>query len=74
MRTASLNSGRLVEYEVMIYLALIFSVFARVAGGLWPEFSSPVNTVAGLSLIVAYGGFAVVYVALLLSLPAAKRI
>jgi uncharacterized protein involved in response to NO len=59
---------------VTIYLALILSVFARVAGGVWPEFSGPMNTVAGLCWIVAFGGFAVVYGALLLRLPASKRI
>ena len=59
---------------VAIYLALILSVFTRVAGGVWPEFSGPLHTVAGLSWIVAFGGFAVVYGALLLRLPAAKRV
>lgn len=59
---------------VTIYLTLILSVFARVAGGVWPEVSGPLNTVAGLFWIVAFGGFAVVYGALLLRLPAAKRI
>lgn len=59
---------------VMIYLALILSVFARVAGGVWPEFSGLLNTVAGLFWTLAFGGFAVVYGALLLRLPAAKRI
>tara|TARA_R110002012_G_scaffold208475_3_gene378581 strand:- start:381 stop:1586 length:1206 start_codon:yes stop_codon:yes gene_type:complete len=59
---------------VAIYLALILSVFARVAGGVFPEFSGPLHTVAGLSWIVAFGGFAVVYGALLLRLPAAKRV
>jgi len=59
---------------VTIYLALILSVFARVAGGVWPEFSGLLNTVAGLFWILAFGGFAVLYGALLLRLPAAKRI
>lgn len=59
---------------VTIYLALILSVFARIAGGVWSEFSGPLNTVAGLSWTLAFGGFAVVYGALLLRLPAAKRI
>ncbi|MDG3039886.1 NnrS family protein [Roseicyclus marinus] len=59
---------------VMIYLALILSVFARVAGGVWPEFSSPLNTVAGLFWTFAFGSFAVIYGGLLLRLPAAKRI
>jgi uncharacterized protein involved in response to NO len=59
---------------VAIYLALILSVFTRVAGGVVPEVSGPLHTVAGLSWIVAFGGFAVVYGALLLRLPAAKRV
>jgi uncharacterized protein involved in response to NO len=59
---------------VAIYLALILSVFARVAGGVWPEFSGTLHAMAGLLWIAAFGGFAVVYGALLLRLPAAKRI
>jgi uncharacterized protein involved in response to NO len=59
---------------VMIYLALILSIFARVAGGVWPEFSSPLNTLAGLFWTLAFGRFAVIYGGLLLRLPAAKRI
>lgn len=58
---------------VAIYLALILSVLARVSGGVWPEFSGPLNTVAGLFWIAAFGGFAVVYGALMLRLPAARR-
>lgn len=59
---------------VTIYLALILSVLARVAGGVWPEFSGALNVVAGLLWTLAFGGFAVVYGSLLLRLPAAKRI
>lgn len=59
---------------VAIYLALTVSVFARVAGGVWPEFAGTLNPVAGLLWIAAFGGFAVIYGALLLRLPAAKRI
>ncbi|SHM65608.1 uncharacterized protein involved in response to NO [Roseovarius litoreus] len=59
---------------VAIYLALVLSVFTRVAGGVVPEVSGPLHTVAGLSWIVAFGGFAVIYGALLLRLPAAKRV
>ena len=59
---------------VAIYMAVILSVFARVAGGVWPELSGPLNIVAGLFWAVAFGGFAVIYGALLLRLPAAKRI
>jgi uncharacterized protein involved in response to NO len=59
---------------VTIYLALILSVFARVAGGVWPEFSGTLHSTAGLFWIAAFGGFAVVYGAVLLRLPAAKRV
>ena len=59
---------------VTIYLALILSVLARVAGGVWPEFSSPLNTVAGLFWTLAFGSFAIIYGGLLQRLPAAKRI
>jgi uncharacterized protein involved in response to NO len=59
---------------VVIYLALILSVLARVAGGVRPDLSGPLNSVAGLLWILAFGGFAVVYGALLLRLPAAKRV
>lgn len=58
---------------VIIYLALILSVFARVAGGVWPVVSGTLTTAAGLLWIVAYGGFAIVYGTLLLRLPAARR-
>lgn len=57
-----------------IYLALILSVGARVAGGLWPAYSGAFNTLAGLCWIVAFAGYAIIYGALLLRLPAAKRI
>jgi uncharacterized protein involved in response to NO len=57
---------------ILIYAALVLSVLSRVAGGLWPEMSGSLNTVAGLGWIVAFGGFSVVYGPLLLRLPAAK--
>lgn len=59
---------------VAIYLALILSVFARVAGGVWPEFSGSLHMMAGLFWMAAFAGFAIVYGAHLLRLPAAKRI
>lgn len=59
---------------VAIYAALILSVLARVAAGLWPGLSGPLHTVAGIAWIAAFGGFAVVYGPLLLRLPAAKRV
>jgi uncharacterized protein involved in response to NO len=59
---------------VAIYLALVLSVFARVAGGLWLDVSVTLHAMAGLFWIAAFGGFAVVYGALLLRLPPAKRV
>ncbi len=59
---------------VTIYAALIVSVLARVAAGLWPDISGLLHMVAGLCWIAAFGGFAVIYGALLLRLPAAKRV
>lgn len=59
---------------VTVYAAMILSVLARVAAGLWPEVSGLLHMVAGFGWIAAFGGFAVVYGALLLRLPAAKRV
>ena len=59
---------------VTIYGALVVSVLARVAAGLWPASAEPLHVVAGVGWIAAYGGFAVVYGALLLRLPADKRV
>jgi len=59
---------------VAIYLALILSVLARVAAGIWPAFAGPLHLVAGMGWIMAFAGFALVYGGLLLRLPAAKRI
>jgi uncharacterized protein involved in response to NO len=59
---------------VFIYAALVLSVLARVAAGIWPDLSGPFHTTAGLGWITAFGGFAVAYGPLLLRLPAAKRI
>lgn len=59
---------------VVIYAAMILSVLARVAAGFWPDLSGLLHTVAGLGWITAFGGFAVIYGALLLRLPAAKQV
>lgn len=59
---------------VMIYVTLTLSVLARVVAGIWPEIAGPLHVIAGLFWLMAFGGFAVVYGALLLRLPAAKRI
>ncbi|MGP1394001.1 MAG: NnrS family protein [Inquilinaceae bacterium] len=57
---------------IIIYAALVLSVLARVAAGLWPHLSGPLHTVAGLGWITAFGGFAVVYGPALLRLPAPR--
>jgi uncharacterized protein involved in response to NO len=49
-------------------------VLARVAAGLWPGLAEPLHMLAGLGWITAFGGFAIVYGARLLRLPAAKRV
>ena len=59
---------------VMIYVTLTMSVLARVVAGMWPEISGPMHLMAGLFWITAFGGFAVIYGALLLRLPTAKQI
>jgi uncharacterized protein involved in response to NO len=59
---------------VAVYLTFILSVFARVAGGIWPESAAMLHVMAGLLWVAAFGGFAVVYGALLLRQPAAKRV
>jgi uncharacterized protein involved in response to NO len=59
---------------IAIYLALILSVVARVAAGVWPALSGQLHLVAGLCWVAAFGGFVVVYGALLLRRPAANRI
>lgn len=59
---------------VMIYVTLTMSVLARVVAGMWPEISGPMHLMAGLFWITAFGGFAVIYGALLLRFPTAKRI
>ena len=59
---------------VAIYAALVLSVIARVAAGIWPDMAGTLHMVAGLCWIGAFGGFAAIYGALLLRLPAAKRL
>ena len=59
---------------VAIYAMLVGAVLARVAAGGWPAMSGPLHMVSGLCWLAAFGGFAVVYGALLLRAPAAKRV
>lgn len=56
---------------ITLYAALVLSVLARVAAGVWPDQSGLLLTLAGSGWIVAFGGFAVMYGRLLL-LPAGK--
>ena len=58
---------------VMIYVALIVAVLARVAAGMWPGHAHGLHMVSGLGWIVAFGGFALVYGALLLRRPATAK-
>jgi len=58
---------------VAIYLALIVAVLARVAAGMWPGMSGPLNVLASLGWIGAFGGFALAYGGLLLRPQAAKQ-
>ncbi len=58
---------------ISIYVALIVSVLARVAAGLWPEFSAMLYVGAGIGWIAAFGGFSVIYGPHLMRLPVAKR-
>ena len=57
---------------VAIYAALVAAVLARVAAGAWPEEAALLHAAAGFLWIGSFGGFAVVYGHLLLSLPPAK--
>ena len=58
---------------VTIYVALIVAVLARVAAGAWPGYAHGLHMVSGLGWIVAFGGFALVYGALLLRRPATGK-
>lgn len=58
---------------VGIYAALVVSVLARLAVGVWPQQAAALHVLAGLGWIAAFGGFALVYGPLLLRLRAAKR-
>ncbi|GAK33619.1 short-chain dehydrogenase [Iodidimonas nitroreducens] len=63
------HSGQMLKAgpgTVAIYLALILSVIARVMAGLWPAQSEWLHGLAGLFWIGAFGGFALIYGALLL--------
>jgi uncharacterized protein involved in response to NO len=59
---------------VAIYGALMVAVFARVSVGLCPQASGWLYDLAGLGWIAAFAGFAVIYGALLLRAPAARKL
>lgn len=59
---------------VVIYLALVTAMLARVAAGVWSDEAGLLHSIAGLAWIGAFGGYALVYGRLLLRLPPAKRI
>ena len=59
---------------VAIYAAMVVAVLARVAAGIWPGDAAWWHMLSGLSWILAFAGFAVIYGRLLLRLPAAKRL
>ncbi|MFP7570097.1 NnrS family protein [Marivita sp. S2033] len=58
---------------ILIYSAMLVAVAARVFAGVWPALASEWHIVAGLAWMLAFGGFAVVYGALLLRVPPNKR-
>lgn len=58
---------------VAIYVTLMVAVLARIGAGLWPSGADWLHIIAGLSWILSYGGFCLVYGPLLLRLPAGKR-
>ncbi|MCC6304335.1 MAG: NnrS family protein [Rhodobacteraceae bacterium] len=57
---------------VVVYLALVTAVAARLAAGLWPALAGPLQAVAGTGWVVAYGGFALLYGPLLRRARAAR--
>ncbi|WP_297541096.1 NnrS family protein [Roseovarius sp.] len=66
-----LTAGRA---TVLIYLALVVSVLARLAAGLWPAEAVLLHALAGTAWIAAFGGFAVLYGPLMLRRKPAKTI
>lgn len=59
---------------VVIYLALVVTVLARLAAGLWPAEASALHALAGIAWIGAFGGFGVLYGPLMLRQKPAKTI
>ena len=59
---------------IAIYLALAVAIVARISTGIWPDAADWLYVIAGLGWIAAFGGFSIVYGALLLRLPASKRV
>jgi len=59
---------------VVVYLALVAAVAARLAAGLWPGHAGWLHVVSGMAWVTAFGGFAVLYGPLLLRARAAKAV
>jgi len=51
---------------VVIYLALVMAVVARLAAGAWSSEATVLYAVSGTAWIIAFAGFAVLYGPLLL--------
>lgn len=49
------------KWTAGLYVLLVFSITARLAAGLAPEFADPLYELAGLFWIAAFGGFAVLF-------------
>jgi uncharacterized protein involved in response to NO len=58
---------------VAIYYALVVTVLARVAAGLWPDLAPHLHSVSGIGWIATFGGYALLYGPLLVRFPPAKR-
>ncbi|WP_370399451.1 NnrS family protein [Sulfitobacter sp. JB4-11] len=57
----------------LLFTALIAAVCARVAAGFWPAGASQLYATSGVFWIACFGGFAVLYGALLLRAPPGKK-
>lgn len=57
---------------VVVYLALVTAVAARLAAGFWPWHAGWLHVLSGAAWMLAYGGFALLYGPLLLRARAAK--
>ncbi|MDA7427598.1 NnrS family protein [Primorskyibacter aestuariivivens] len=58
---------------MVIYLAMVLAVFARVAAGLWFDAAPLLHAISGLGWFIAFAAFVGLYGRLLLRLPAGKQ-